>query len=123
MSKDSSEVVKHYNKCQRFDKVMTNPPKELSQVLAPWPFAQWGVDLIGYLPVRKGGCKFVVVAVDYFMKWTETETSSICSKNPSSLPLPFHEHPLTEIAGPQESWKTFDNVTLKYESNEVPPLF
>jgi hypothetical protein len=40
MSKDSSEVVKHCNKCQRFNKVMTNPPKELSQVLAPWPFAQ-----------------------------------------------------------------------------------
>jgi hypothetical protein len=67
MSNDSSEVVK-CGKCQRFDKVMTNPLEELSLVLAPWPFAQWGVDLIGPLPTRKGGCKFVVVTVDYFTK-------------------------------------------------------
>jgi hypothetical protein len=73
MSKDSSEVVKHCNKCQGFDKVMTNPLEELSLVSALLPFVQWGIDLVGLPPVGKGGCKFVVVTVDYFTKWLEAE--------------------------------------------------
>jgi hypothetical protein len=72
MSRDSHEMVKHYNKCHRFDKVMTNPPEELSSVLAPWPFAQWGVDLVGPLPIGKRGCRFILVAINY-TKWVEVE--------------------------------------------------
>lgn len=52
---------------------MINPPEELRPISAPWPFAQWGIDLIGLLPIAKGGCKFVVVVVDYFTKWAEAE--------------------------------------------------
>ena len=52
---------------------MINPPKELSSMLAAWPFEQWGVDLVRTLPIGKGGYKFVVVIVDYFMKWVEAE--------------------------------------------------
>ena len=102
---------------------MTNPLEELSPVPTPWPFAQWGVDLVKPLPAGKGGCKFAVVVVYYFMKWAKTETSSFCFKNPSTLPSSFHEYPMTKIAGPQESRKASDNITLKSEFNEVPPLF
>jgi hypothetical protein len=35
MNKDSSEIVKHYDKCQRFDKITTNPTEELSPVSSP----------------------------------------------------------------------------------------
>jgi hypothetical protein len=28
---------------------------------------------VGPLPIGKGGCKFLVVAVDYFTKWAEVE--------------------------------------------------
>ncbi|XP_074326646.1 uncharacterized protein LOC141664586 [Apium graveolens] len=38
-----------------------------------WPFAVWGIDLIGELPKGKGGVKYAVVAVDYFTKWAEAE--------------------------------------------------
>ncbi|XP_059439799.1 uncharacterized protein LOC132172333 [Corylus avellana] len=85
MNKDSSDIVKHCDKCQRFAKIMKNPPEELSPISSPWPFAQWGVDLVGPLPTGKGGCKFIVVAVDYFtngQKWkhwqpSQPETSRI----------------------------------------------
>ena len=40
---------------------------------SPWPFAVWGIDLIGSLPTGKGGVKYAVVAVDYFTKWAEAE--------------------------------------------------
>ena len=38
-----------------------------------WPFAVWGIDLIGALPAGRGGAKYAVVAVDYFTKWVEAE--------------------------------------------------
>ena len=32
-----------------------------------------GVGYIGPLPIGKGQCKFIIVAVDYFTKWAEAE--------------------------------------------------
>ena len=32
-----------------------------------------GVDLVGPMPMGKGDCKFVVVTIEYFMKWEEAE--------------------------------------------------
>jgi hypothetical protein len=71
MNQESMEMVWRCDKCQRFAKLQTNPPAELSSVSSPWPFAQLGVDIIGPMPTGKGNCKFLVVAVDYFTKWAE----------------------------------------------------
>jgi hypothetical protein len=68
MNRDSSEMVKHYDKCQRFAKVDHSPPTELCSISSPWPFAQWGVDIVRPMPQGKGNCMFLVVAVDYFTK-------------------------------------------------------
>ncbi|CAL9012013.1 unnamed protein product [Prunus brigantina] len=42
-------------------------------MVSPWPFAQWGLDLIGPMPEGKGQVKYAVIAVDNFTKWAETE--------------------------------------------------
>jgi hypothetical protein len=47
---------------------MKNPLKELSSISAPWSFVQWGVDIMGPLPVGKGGCKFLAMTVVLFLK-------------------------------------------------------
>lgn len=48
---------------------------------APWPIAQWSVNLVGPFPPRKSGVKFMVVVVDYFTKWAEEEPlASITSR-------------------------------------------
>jgi hypothetical protein len=73
MGKDSVEFVRSCDKCQRFARIMKNPPEKLNSVLSPWPFAKWGVDLVGPMPPGKGKKKFLVVAVDYFTKWAEVE--------------------------------------------------
>ncbi|RVW54009.1 Gag-Pol polyprotein [Vitis vinifera] len=39
----------------------------------PWPFAQWGMDIVGPLPVAPAQKKFLLVATDYFSKWVEAE--------------------------------------------------
>ncbi|GKV46507.1 hypothetical protein SLEP1_g53489 [Rubroshorea leprosula] len=48
----------------------------LSSLTSPWPFAQWGVDLLGPFIKGKGGCTHLVVAVDYFTKWIEAKLLS-----------------------------------------------
>ncbi|KAM2879174.1 hypothetical protein FF1_014699 [Malus domestica] len=42
-------------------------------MISPWPFAQWGLDLIGPMPAGKGKVRYAIVAVDYFTKWVEVE--------------------------------------------------
>ena len=42
-------------------------------ISSPWPFAQWGIDIVGPLPQGKGQVKFLLVAIDYFTKWVEVE--------------------------------------------------
>ena len=47
--------------------------KHLNPINSPWPFAQWGLDILGPFPRATGNQTFVVVAVEYFIKWAEEE--------------------------------------------------
>ena len=40
MQKDAQTYVKACDKCQRFSNIVRQPPKELTPMTAPWPFAQ-----------------------------------------------------------------------------------
>ena len=42
-------------------------------ITSHWPFDQWGTDIFGPFPRAPGNYAYVVVAVDYFTKWVETE--------------------------------------------------
>ncbi|KAL5541777.1 hypothetical protein UlMin_009487 [Ulmus minor] len=57
----------------------TPTPEDLTTVTSPWPFAKWGIDLIGPLPTARGQLKYVVVAIDYYTKWVEAEALKIFS--------------------------------------------
>ena len=49
---------------------------------APWPFAQWGLDIMGSFPIAIRQLKFLVVGIDYFIKWVEAEAmATITEKN------------------------------------------
>ena len=49
---------------------------------APWPFAQWGLDIMGQFPTAVRQLKFLVVGIDYFTKWVEVEAlATITEKN------------------------------------------
>lgn len=43
---------------------------------SPWPFAQWGIDLIGPFPKGGGVATHVIVVINYFIKWVEVEALS-----------------------------------------------
>ena len=49
------------------------PAETLNSVTSPWPFAQWGMDIVGPLPTAAAQKKFLLVATDYFNKWVEAE--------------------------------------------------
>ena len=42
-------------------------------MMAFWPFAQWGLDILGPFPTGTRQMKFLVVGIDYFTKWVEAE--------------------------------------------------
>ena len=42
-------------------------------MVAPWPFAQWGLDILGSFHLGTRQMKFLVVGIDYFTKWVEAE--------------------------------------------------
>ena len=38
-------------------------------ILSSWPFAVWGVDILGPFPQAVSGYQFLYVAIDKFTKW------------------------------------------------------
>ena len=71
--KDATDLVKKCRICQEHAKISRLPSEPLTSITSPWPFQQWGLDILGPLPIDKGQCKFIIVAVDYFTKWAEAE--------------------------------------------------
>ncbi|GKU96255.1 hypothetical protein SLEP1_g9507 [Rubroshorea leprosula] len=76
MVEDAQNYVKKCPTCQFNADDIHMPGEMLSSLTSPWPFAQWGVDLLGPFVKGKGSCTFLVVAVDYFTKWIEAKPLS-----------------------------------------------
>uniref|UniRef100_A0A2N9G9H3 RNA-directed DNA polymerase n=1 Tax=Fagus sylvatica TaxID=28930 RepID=A0A2N9G9H3_FAGSY len=76
MQSDAVRYVRKCDKCQRFAPKIHQPARELNPLSSPWPFAQWGLDIVGPLPRAPGNKKFLIVATDYFTKWVEAEPLS-----------------------------------------------
>ncbi|GAU34623.1 hypothetical protein TSUD_394140 [Trifolium subterraneum] len=73
MQQDAKEHVKKCDKCQRHGDMHLAPPHELKSLSSPWPFAWWGMDILG--PFTRGNlqCRYLIVGVDYFTKWVKAE--------------------------------------------------
>ncbi|GFS42476.1 hypothetical protein Acr_00g0080040 [Actinidia rufa] len=49
------------------------PARDMTHFTSPWPFAQWGMDIVGVLPRDLGNRIFLLAATDYFTKWMEAK--------------------------------------------------
>ena len=67
------ELVKKCKMCQDHAQIFHLPSEPLTSITSPWPFQQWGLDILGPLPIGKSQCKFIVIGVDYFTKWAKAE--------------------------------------------------
>ena len=43
----------------------------LNPLSSPWPFAQWGLDIVGPFPKVIGNKRYLLIDTDYFTKWVE----------------------------------------------------
>ena len=71
--------------CHKFqiytDKVHV-PLVPLNVLTDPWPFAMWGIDMIGEIrPTASNGHHFILVAIGYFTKWIEAASFASVTKN------------------------------------------
>ena len=57
------------------------PTQELQTIPITWPFAVWGLDMVGPLKKGPGGFTHLLVAVNKFTKWIEAKPiTNICSE-------------------------------------------
>ena len=79
---DAPDYVRKCDQCQQLAPVLRSPAQDLISITSPWPFAQWGIDIVGPLPIALAQKKLLLVATDYFSKWIEAEAfSSIKDKD------------------------------------------
>jgi hypothetical protein len=70
---DAEELIRRCQGCQYFTKQQHIPDYKLVTIPPTWPFACWGLDMIGPLPTTPGGFNRVLVAIDKFTKWIEVK--------------------------------------------------
>ncbi|XP_026378064.1 uncharacterized protein LOC113272448 [Papaver somniferum] len=47
MIRDAARMATRFEECQRFSKKIHAPATNLNSVGSPWPFAKWGIDIVG----------------------------------------------------------------------------
>ena len=86
---------------------------------ATWPFAQWGLDLVGPFPIAIWQLKFLVVGIDYFTKWVKAKPlGTITEKN---VPNFIWKSIICHFGIPGSSFLTMESnliMTAKRKANE-----
>jgi len=74
MQKEAQYYLKKCDQCQKFTPNIHQPRGVLNPLSSPWPFAQWGLDIVGPFPKAAGNKRYLLVGINYFTKWVETES-------------------------------------------------
>ena len=80
LQKDAYDLIKACDQCQNFANVQTRPSEPTTSTTTPWPFAQWGIDIMGPLPIGRKQYNFLIVTIDYFTKWVEAEPAAMITE-------------------------------------------
>ncbi|KAK2997595.1 hypothetical protein RJ639_025679 [Escallonia herrerae] len=72
MIADCIGFAKRCQACQFHGDFSHSPPEPLHFTVCSWPFAAWGMDVIGpFTPPSSKGHRYILAATDYFSKWAE----------------------------------------------------
>ena len=63
--------MKKCDQRQRFAPNIHKPGGVLNSLSSLWPFAQWGLDIVGPFSKAVGNNRYLLVDKDYFTKWVE----------------------------------------------------
>ena len=80
LQKDAYDIFRACDKYQRFANVQTRPGETITPISSPWPFAQWGIDIMGPFTLGKKQLRFIIVAIDYFTKWVKAKLVTTITK-------------------------------------------
>ena len=59
MLRDATELVRKCKVCQEHTKISHLPSESLTSVTSPWPFQQWGLDILGPLPLERANANLL----------------------------------------------------------------
>nr|CAD40322.2 OSJNBb0054B09.7 [Oryza sativa Japonica Group] len=68
---DAVDLVRRCRACQFHAKQIHQPAQALQIIPLSWPFAVWGLDILGPFRRAPGGFEYLYVAIDKFTKWPE----------------------------------------------------
>jgi hypothetical protein len=72
MMDDCVKYQKGCEACQRFRNIQLALASVMNSIVKPWSFGGWGLDFIGEIHLGSSkGHRFILVASDYFTKWTK----------------------------------------------------
>ena len=66
-------IVDKCEGCQFYSNMSHKPTSALKTIPLVWPFAVWGLNMVGPLRTGRSGFTHVLVAVDKFTKWIEAK--------------------------------------------------
>ena len=66
---DATKLVRSYEGCQYYARQTHLPAQALQTIPITWPFAVWGLDMVGPLQKAPRGYTHLLVAIDKFSKW------------------------------------------------------
>ena len=73
MQDASQDYVRKCDQCQRYASNIHQPGGVLNPLSIPWPFAQWGLDIVGPFSRAIGNRRWLLIGTNYFTKWVEVE--------------------------------------------------
>ena len=65
-------VIQKCHACQMYNNKIRSYPDPLYPVVSVGPFTKWGIDFMACNPHSIGGHGYIIIAVDYFMKWAKS---------------------------------------------------
>nr|XP_051211257.1 uncharacterized protein LOC127328720 [Lolium perenne] len=75
---DAMAIVRACAGCQKYANQSHMPGSALKTIPLTWPFAVWGMDMVGKFKTAPGGYTHLLVAVDKFTKWIEAKPIKKC---------------------------------------------
>ena len=69
----AKDIVHKCEGCQFYSNMSHKPASALKTIPLVWPFAVWGLDMVGPFKTGRSGFTHLLVAVDKFTKWIEAK--------------------------------------------------
>ena len=69
----AKEIIKKCEGCQFYSNMSHKHVSALKTIPLVWPFAMWGLDMVGPLRTDTSGFTHLLVVVDKFTKWIEAK--------------------------------------------------